>query len=103
MKRFVSAILLLTFTSVTFAIGLGGPMRNANESGLLNWDEKTQAWVKVDPSTVKYAPVFDESRVGEPTRIRKEINGDIVIERYGDGGDREVWKETSPGRWERWD
>lgn len=103
MKRFVSAVALLFFASAAFAIGLGGPMRNVNESGLRVWDEKEQAWVKVDPSTVKYVPFFDESRVGEPTRIRKEINGDIVVERYGDGGDYEVWKETSPGRWERWD
>ena len=103
MKRFVSAVALLFFASAAFAIGLGGPMRNVNESGLRVWDEKEQAWVKVEPSTVKYVPFFDESCVGEPTRIRKEINGDIVVERYGDGCDHEVWKETFPGRWERWD
>lgn len=108
MKKIVAALCLMIFGAPVVALGLagmgGGEPIYDGRSYVYGWDPKAKAWVQHDlKELMKAGRPFEESRVGEPTSIRKEINGDIVVERYGDGGDHEVWKETSPGRWERWD
>ena len=101
MKKPVVALMIVMMSSASAAVGLGGPMRDANDgSNIYSYDEETKRYERC-PGSVKPGWSYgDPERSGEATSVRRELNGDVAVKRRG-GSVEEVWTEASPGRWER--
>lgn len=102
-RRVLLGLMLLSATGAANALGLcAGPrgctpeqMEEARKRGEIEWKQSVDA--------LKYnGPAYSPEDEGKVRRVYKDLNGDIVVERYGDGGTHDVYKKNSSGEYERW-
>lgn len=101
MQRFIVPLVFAMMSSAAMAIGLGGPMRDVNDdSHVFSYNQDTRTVERVGDVKPGWS-YGDPERIGKVTSIRRELNGDVAVRRYGSGFVEEVWTETSPGHWEK--
>lgn len=102
-RRFALGLLIFAIVETADALGLCAGPRGCDKEQMEEARREGERVRKSALKSQKFVATYPPEDEGKVREVYKDITGDIVIDRYGDGGDHEVWKETSPGRWERWD
>ena len=99
-RRFALGLLIFAVVETADALGLCAGPQGCDKEQMEEAERKGERARRSALRSQKFVATYPPEDEGKVRKVYKDINGDIVVERYGDEGNHDVYVKDGFGRWE---